>query len=93
MRKLIHELLEPHIHRGMEDRDFTTHLKKSVEVQKRRIAELEYAVFKSNATPAAFEEITLKFQETVSASHTLRRLRGKSRTPRSSRRLKNSEEK
>ena len=41
------------------------HLKKSVEIQKRRISELEYAVFKSNATPSAFEEITLKFQEIV----------------------------
>lgn len=32
MRKLIHELLEPHINRGMEDRDFTMHLKKTIEI-------------------------------------------------------------
>ena len=70
MRKLIHELLEPHIHRGMEDRDFATQLKKSLEVQKRRISELEFAVFKSNTEPSAFEEINLKFRQIVGSSLT-----------------------
>lgn len=65
MRKLIHELLEPHIHRGMEDRDFTQQLKKSLEVQKRRISDLEYSVFKTNQKPSAFDEITKKFHDIV----------------------------
>lgn len=63
MRRIIQELLDPTIRRSLEDKEIVNSLKKSLDLQKRKIEEIEFVIHKTQKRTTIFEEINKKMVE------------------------------